>query len=111
MAVGNTVGDLDTWRAAAVGQWTDSRIVDSTWIDAVLWFFLHSYADLAQIGAEVRGFSFRLDKEECLLVLKILREGIPEVVFLSSVTPTRCMQKLRRRLREGDVKFFVDKYA
>lgn len=107
----DTREDLDTWRAAALEQWTDSRIVDAAWVDTHLWFFQHLYADLAQFSLGLRGYSFREKYGEWLLVLRLLQDSIPQVVFVSSKTPTGCMSKLRRMLRSEGIELREDRYG
>lgn len=102
---------LDVWRSEALAQWVDERSLTRASIDVWWWFFENLYADLAQIGAVFRGVSWRADDEDCLMVLKVLQGGLPGVVFTGSLTPTRCMAKLRRQIRDGSAKVLEDKYA
>mgnify|MGYP000146860954 CR=1 FL=1 len=106
-----TYEQLDEWRAAALADLVDCRLADRDWVDAWLWFWLHLYADLVEYEAEFAGVSFRQDDHSVLMVVKVLQEGVRQVVFVSSDTATHCVQKLRRRLREGSVRFVRDKYA
>ena len=107
----DTRGDLDEWRKAALEKWTDHRIVDDDWLDTHIWFFMHAYADWNQIGCEFTGFSLRQRYGEWLLVVKLLKDGVPYIVFVSSSTPTRSMRKLKDLLRNGGVKLNPDKFA
>lgn len=106
-----TAEQLDEWRASVLEGFTDERIVSVEWVDAHIWFFAHSYADLGQSGLELRGFTFREKDGDWLLVLKLLQEGIPQVAFVSSANPTRCIQKTRKLLRNGGLTLYEDKYA
>lgn len=107
----DTVAELDAWRAETLEHWTDKRIVDGEQIDAWVWFFLHSYAEWHQIKAEFTGFSLRQKQGDWLMVVRVLQDDIPRVGFVTSSTPTRCMLKLRKMLREGALKLTTDRYA
>ena len=103
--------DLDEWRRAALEQWTDARIVSTDWLDAVIWFFEHSYADFSKINAEFTGLSLRWKDDHWLLVIRMQQDGIPSVGFISASTPTRGMWKLRKQLREESWPTYPDRYA
>lgn len=102
--------DLDDWRAGVLECFTDHRIVSAEWVDAHLWFHLHSYADLAKSGLELRGWTFREKHGDWLLVLKLLSGGTPQVAFVTSANPTRCMLKARKLLRNGGLVVYEDKF-
>lgn len=104
------VRNLDNWREASLEQWTDTRIVDQAWVDTQLWFFLHSYADFAESGLELVGFSFREKHGDWDLILKLDQGDIPLVAFVTSKNPTRCMSKLRKLLRNGGLALYQDKF-
>lgn len=106
-----TIEDLDSWRAAALEQWTDARIVNADYLDAVIWFFEHSYADLAKVGAELVGVSFNQKESHWLMVVKLKQDGIRVVGFVSSSTPTRCMWRWRESMRKGSWPTYPDRYA
>lgn len=103
--------DLDKWRLETLADWTDKRIVDVETMDIWIWFFEHLYADLVNFQWELAKFSFRQKDLDWLLVAGFDTPEGPQVVFLSSSTPTRCMRKLRSQLRSGELKSYPDKYA
>lgn len=106
----DTIGTLDAWRGESVAQWKDNRIVDAAWVDAVVWFFKHAYADLANFGLTCQGYSFRENYQGYLLVLKVMEGDVPYVVFVGSKDPTGCMSKLRKQLRNGGLSLKPDQY-
>lgn len=103
--------DLDKWRADSLEGFVDTRIVDAEWVDAHIWFFLHSYADFAKFGLELIGWTCREKHGDWLLVLKLVEEGTQRVAFVTSVTPTRCMLKARKLLRNSGLLVYDDKFA
>lgn len=106
----DTTRDLDAWRKDSLASWQDSRIVDAEWVDAHIWFFLHSYSDLANVELVLDGFSFREKHGDWLLVLKVHQGETPLVGFVTSRNPTRCMRKARKLLREGTLSWIQDKF-
>lgn len=106
-----TVEQLNTWRQEVLSAWTDHRIVDDVWVDHQIWFFMHLYADLAKYGAVCTGYSFREKLQGTLMVLKVVKEENPYVVFVNGSTPTGCIRILRRQLREGELRLVPDQYA
>ena len=106
-----TAEQLDAWRLEALSQWTDERIVDASWVDVHIWFFLHAYADLAEMSLELYGVTFRENYAGWLMVVKVRQGDVPLVAFLSGKTPTGCMRHLRNQLREGNLNLSRDKYG
>lgn len=106
----DTRATLDEYRTNVLESWNDDRIVPKAWVDTHIWFFLHLYADLNQIGATLDGFNFRQSPDDTLLILKLTKEDLPYVVFVGSSDPTHCMSKLKRQLRAGDIRLLVDQY-
>lgn len=106
-----TYEQLDSWREDALSDLRDHRVIDPVWMDVHVWFFLHLYAEFVNVEWVLRGFSFRERDGVWLLVLKVSFDDIPQVVFVSSDTPTHCMSKLRKLLREDQAQFYPDKYA
>jgi hypothetical protein len=104
------VPELDSWRAAATEQWSDSRIVDAEFIDLHIWLHLHSYADFAKFGATLDGFSFCARPDGWLLVVKATIADTPQVAFVSSETTTGSVRIFRRLLRMGEVRWYPDKF-
>lgn len=102
---------LDKWRATALEQWTDSRILSVDELDAVVWFFQHSYADFGRINAKLDGFSFREKGPQWVLVLKMEQDGIRRVGFVNGSTPIRCIQKLQVLVRSDEWPIYPDRYA
>lgn len=106
-----TYEQLDQWRQESLEDLVDHRLADPDWIDAWMWFWLHLYADLVEYEAEFKGVTFRQDDHSVLMVLKVERDGIREVVFLTSDTATHCVQRLRKQLRADEIVFKKDKFA
>lgn len=101
---------LDEWRQDVLKDWSDSRLVSSLWLDVHIWWDLHLYADLAEHAIVLDGWTVREEPHGTLLVLKVTREDIPYVVFMSSKDTTGCMRRVREELRNGGLKLFPDKY-
>lgn len=106
-----TYEQLDEWRVEALEDFKDHRIVDTDWLDYWMWFWLHLYADLNQFDATFRGVVFRQEDGWTLMVLKVLQEDIPQVVFVSGSSATSCVRKLKKKLRDETIVFTKDKYA
>lgn len=106
-----TVEDLRVWRKGTVEAWKEESVLSKENLDGLVWFYLHSYADYAELGVELRGYSVRESAEGTLLVLKVSQEGIPRVAFVSSLDTMCCIRKLQRLLRDGELRLFDDKYA
>lgn len=107
----DTREQLDAWRKEVLAGWEDSRIVDAEWLDVQIWFWMHSYSDLANLGLELVGVNLRQKHDDWLMVLKLRSEGTQQVAFVSSSTPTRCMRKARKLMRNGGLLLYEDKYA
>lgn len=101
---------LDADRASTLQQWKDERILTLDELDSLVWFFKHSWGDITKLGLEMDGFSFRQGPLEWLLVVKLWCETTPQVGFVSSKNPIRCMRKLRELLRANDLHLYDDKY-
>lgn len=101
---------LDEWRQSVLTDWTDHRVVSSLWVDVHIWFYMHLYADLANLGLECQGWSVRQGERESLMVIKLTQDDAPYVVFVTSTDPTHCMRKLRDLLRNGGPKLVPDRF-
>lgn len=103
-------GHLDEWRQNVLREFTDHRIVSDLWLDCVIWFHMHLYADLANFELECQGWTVRQRERETLLVLKVTQRGTPYVVFVTSSDPIHCMRRLRAQFRDGGPKLVPDKF-
>lgn len=108
--MGDQTQVLDKWRQNVLSDWKDHRLVSSLWVDTHIWFHLHIYADLANFDLQLDSWSFASLDRGTRLVLKVTHEDTPYVVFLSSGTPTECMRKARKALRDGGLKLVPDRY-
>lgn len=106
----DSVQDLDAWRAEALEQWQDERILSREALEAAVWFFQHSWADFVNLGLTLEGYSFRQDDRGWLMVVKVVGDDIPQVGFVGSKTPTGCMRRLRDAMRNGGLRLSRDKY-
>lgn len=77
---------------------------------ALLWE-TRAWAYFVKCGAELVGYSVRHKEDEWLLVSRAILDGTQVVAFMSGSTTTSCMRKMLRRLEEGTVKFYPDKFA
>lgn len=102
---------LHEMRSKSLEQWTDGRVVERWWIDIHLWFFMHLYADLANLELELRGWSVRESEHDTLMVLRVSQAGTPYVVFITSRDATHCMGKLKKFMRAGELKLVPDRFA
>lgn len=66
---------------------------------------------LAKCGAELRGYSIAQKDGEWLLVLKVVKDSLPYVGFMSGSTPTSCVRKVLTRLEADSLSWYPDKYA
>jgi len=107
----SVVTRLDEHRQAFLGQIVDKRLIDEETLDALIWFHLHSHGDFAQFGAQATGHTFRQSDFDCVLVVKLLRDGTPQVAFVTSRDTISCMRKLRDLLRKGSLRTYPDKFA
>lgn len=101
---------LDEWRQNVLRDWTDHRLVSDLWIDTHIWFFNHIYADCANCGVTLDGWSVREQDRGTLLVLKVTKDDTPYVVFVSSTDTTHCMRKVRDQMRNGGLKLVPDRF-
>lgn len=101
---------LDDWRQDVLMDFTDHRIVSSLWVDTHIWFYMHLYADLLIHELTLDGWSVRQSERDTLLVLKLTKEDIPYVVFVTSSDPTHCMRKTRDLLRNGGLNLVRDRF-
>ena len=55
--------------------------------------------------------SFTFKEDEVLMVVKIIADQTPYVVFISRPSPIGCMRTLIRKMNEGTLQLFPDKFA
>lgn len=105
------VEHLSEWRTNVLEGWTDERIVSKRDLDALLWFYQHMYADLANFELTLRGWSYRESEYSSLLVLKVTQGDIPYVVFSGSRDAISCVRKLKLSFQEETFQLVRDKFA
>lgn len=66
---------------------------------------------LVNFGLELTGMNFRQSEDEVLLVLKVVEDDLPYVVFLSGLSPRGCVVRLLLKLDRGTLRKYPDKYA
>ena len=66
---------------------------------------------LADVGLELVRLSFTFKEEETLLVVKVREDGLPYVVFVSRPTPIACVRTFVRKVTNGDLSKYPDRYA
>lgn len=65
----------------------------------------------AEHGHMLRGYSFKRDLWQYLLVVKTVYEGRAYVSFYTGKTPENCMSLAIRKLEEDRVNWQVDRFA
>ena len=100
----------DAWREESLAQWKDGRVLPREQVDAMVWFFQHSYPEFVDSGVELDGYTFREKHRDWLMVLKAHQDEVRLVAFITSSTPIRCMSKCRDFLRNGGLNWSRDKY-
>lgn len=93
------------------GYSAETQALRETWGQDWLWLCYEWPRKLRQAGGDFRGFSFCAKPNEWLLSVRVVRDGIPEVVFVNKKDPTGCVSTLRRKENEGTLHFFVDRFA
>lgn len=86
----------------------DKVYVDSVF-DLVLWA---NYGQdvLSQFGYSVYSWGFRHKNGMTRLSIKAVESGVPLVAFVSSASPTGCIEQLFTLLEKGGVRWQKDKY-
>lgn len=81
-------------------------------VGALWWWLIEEMPRLERVrGNDVRGFSLACHVTAFLLVVRFVREGIPQVVYVRATTPTRCVETFRRKWLADTHTYFVDRYA
>lgn len=62
-------------------------------------------------GLAWRGHSFKNQGWATLLVMKVAREGVPQVGFFTEQTTTGCVRVFLRKLAEGSIPWKRDQFA
>lgn len=60
---------------------------------------------------ELVRLSFTWKDDEVLMVVKLISQGVPYVVFIGRQSPTHCMKTLVRKAREGTLMLYPDRFA
>lgn len=95
---------------AAMEQWTDGRVIEAASLEAMLLFHLYVPNVLSQIGQRVDGYVFRQKNGQTLLTVKAKENGTPLVVFITSNTPTGCMERFLNLLEDDRLTWRKDRY-
>lgn len=95
---------------AAMEQWTDKRIMDDRRLESVLLFLLYLPKVLSQISIKYSGFACRQKQDMWLLTVKGFEGKTPLVVFISSATPSGCMEKFIDLLEQERLSWVRDKF-
>lgn len=61
-------------------------------------------------GGECSGFSIRSASVDSLLIIRAVFDRVPMVSFVGAATGAGCLVKAHRELRNGGLKWRVDKY-
>ena len=94
----------------ALGSWTDQRFVSREELEALSMFSLYLVNLLEARGVEYYGFSWKESPRLGCLVVKVTREGTPQVVFTNARTYTASVRIFLRRLQEGALDWRPDRY-
>lgn len=85
----------------------DLAIVGYAW-----WWFTCEFPRLERIhGNDIRGFSLTCHVAGWLLVVREVRDGIPQVVYTRKTDPTGSVETFMRKWLEGTLTYFPDRYA
>lgn len=95
---------------AALEQWTDQRIIDDRRLESVLLFLLYGQSILSQISVKLSGFSCRQKQGNWLLTVKGYEGQTPLVVFITSATPTGCIEKFVDLYEDDKLSWNRDKF-
>ena len=73
---------------------------------------LHIYGQkvFSQIGMGLCGWSLRQKGHNWLLTIKVVDSGTPLIAYISSHTPTGCVEQLFYLLESDKVSYHVDRY-
>jgi len=97
MPMENPLDDLAK-QAEAIGR-------DWLWLTSIL------PCEMVKNGDELRGFSFSPRGLRWLMTVRVVVEGVQQVVFTCTGTPTACVVSFRKRWDEETLQYFPDKYA
>jgi hypothetical protein len=92
-------------------EYSDHRIVSEQEMRCLVWYFLYVQNVLSQFSMSWRGCSFRQSDDFCLLVTKVVRAGVNEVVYTSGRTPLDCVRIFTRKWHQDTLEYVPDKFA
>lgn len=92
-------------------QWRDSRVIPRDDLKDVASFAMVPDLILSEFGYGYRGHSFRQNKQDVRLTVKVDSRGIPLVAFITGKTTTHCVRKFLDKLGEDDLRWSNDRYA
>jgi len=88
---------------------TDSDLRENAGLGLLLDWQLVNF--LAKQEYQLVRQSFTWKDDEVLMVVKVVKDDTPYVVFVSRQSPISCMRTFVRKMRDGSVSFYPDKYA
>lgn len=91
--------------------YVDQRYISEQDMRLYVWFHEHLYDEILNLGGEERGYSFRQQGLNCLLVYKATFAGVRQVVFCTSTNPVSCIRSFFKRFYADTLKWVPDKYA
>lgn len=94
----------------ALDRWTDSRFISRQDIESLAMFSMYLVNLLEARGVEYYGFSWKESPRMGCLVVKITREGTPQVVFTNARTYAASVRIFLRRLQEDVLDWRPDRY-
>jgi len=89
----------------------DCRVVTQLEMRCLVWYFLYVQNVLSQFSTEWTGCVFRQSEESCLFVTKAVREGTPQVVYVTARTPIDCVRVFVRKWHNDTLEWYPDRYA
>lgn len=66
---------------------------------------------LGKAGYQLCRLSFTWKVDEVLMVVKLMKDDLPYVVFISRSSPTGCIRTLLRKLESDELNLYPDKYG
>jgi len=79
---------------------------------ALWWWFTEEMPRLERCRSnDVRGFSLSCHVTGWLLVVRFVRQGVPQVVYVRTLSPTACVVTFKRKWLADTHVYFTDRYA
>jgi hypothetical protein len=81
-------------------------------LGALWWWFTVEMPRLERVrGNDIRGFSLSCHVTGWLLVVRFVREGTPQVVYVRTLDPSACIVTFKRKWIADTHVYFADRYA